>query len=193
MLEELVSTILKGTLNRITDESWAPASEDSSDAFSPTNLSPGLEITLIELRIDLTSTLDEVKRSYSCVCWALRGLRRETPSKREGRPTQARIPPTVHAAKYFGEYSSIPPALCWAMLLAFSYSLAASLPNSPALSLIVSTALQAVKIGLLRGCSRIEALGLGLENGDEDPNTSQRVLGVGNTIGMASLFLVSLS
>lgn len=57
------------------------------------------------------------------------------------------------------------------MLLAFSYSRAASLLNSTALPLTVSAALQVEKNGLLRWYSRIGDVGFGLENGDEEPKT----------------------
>jgi hypothetical protein len=71
VLEEFVSSILDGALNRVTEESWPPASKDSSDALSSTNLSPSLEVALVQVRIDLASAFDKIERGNSCMCCAL--------------------------------------------------------------------------------------------------------------------------
>lgn len=71
MLEELISSIFDTTLDGVTSESRTPASKDSSDTLSPPNLSPGLEIALVEIGVDLTSALDKIEGSNGCMCCAL--------------------------------------------------------------------------------------------------------------------------
>lgn len=73
VLEVFISSVFETTLNGVTGECGTPASKYSSHTLSPADLSPGFKITLVEIRIDLTSTLDEIERSNSCMCCALGG------------------------------------------------------------------------------------------------------------------------
>lgn len=98
VLEKLIASILHRTLNGVAEESWAPASENSSDALSPAYLSPGLEIALVEIRVDLAPAFDEIERSDRGMSGSLTIVRRLTTPNAIGNPTQARMPPTTHAA-----------------------------------------------------------------------------------------------
>ena len=71
MLEVLVEAVLACTLNRIPDEGWTPTSEDTADAFSTTNLAPGLEVALVQVGIDLSSAFDKIKGCDCCMSCAL--------------------------------------------------------------------------------------------------------------------------
>ncbi len=71
VLKEFISSIFETTLDGVTSESRTPASKDSSDTLSPADLSPGLDIALVKIRVDLTSALDEIEWSNSCMCRAL--------------------------------------------------------------------------------------------------------------------------
>ena len=44
LLEELITTVLEATLNTVSPECWAPASEDASEPLSATNLAPCLDV-----------------------------------------------------------------------------------------------------------------------------------------------------
>lgn len=78
LLEELVTSVFEGTLglqpvsmlrgkrsehatHRITEEGRAASSVDTTDTLSPANLAPGLEVPLIHLGVDLTTTFDQIK------------------------------------------------------------------------------------------------------------------------------------
>lgn len=61
LFEVLVPPILEGSLGRISKECGAPASEDAADALCAVYLTPGLEIARVQLGVDLTAGLDEIK------------------------------------------------------------------------------------------------------------------------------------
>lgn len=71
MFEVLVETILAGSLNRVTNKGGTPASKDSTDAFSTSNQTPRLEVALVQVRIDLSTTFDQIERGDSSMRGAL--------------------------------------------------------------------------------------------------------------------------
>ena len=58
VLEVFVETILGGSLHRVAEEGWGPTSEDPPNAFSAANQTPCLEIALVQVGVDLTTTFD---------------------------------------------------------------------------------------------------------------------------------------
>ncbi len=94
LLEELITSILESTLGlagdishvrlergngtyRISKEGRAPAGEDTTEAFSPTDLAPRLEVPLVHLGIHLPPAFDQVQRCHS----RMRDTTGEEPSK----------------------------------------------------------------------------------------------------------------
>lgn len=71
VFEELVTSVLDGTLHGVAEKGWTPASKDSSDSLSPANRSPSFEVALVEVGIDLTSAFDEIERSHRGMCCTL--------------------------------------------------------------------------------------------------------------------------
>lgn len=72
VLENLVEAILARTLEGVTDESWAPSKENASETISREDLAPCAQIGLVDVRVDLTTAFDQIKRrdggmSRACV------------------------------------------------------------------------------------------------------------------------------
>lgn len=67
LLEELVETVLGGTLHAVPEEGRAPTGVETGDTLSLTNGPPAVEDALVESRIDLTTALDEIKGSDKSV------------------------------------------------------------------------------------------------------------------------------
>ena len=97
MLEIFVEAILAGTLYRVADECWAPTSKDSSESLASIDLAPGLYIAFVQVRVDLSSALDEIEGSYGCVSGALVTVSYIL-TDIVWSLTHAKIPPTTHAA-----------------------------------------------------------------------------------------------
>ena len=68
VLEVFVEAVFARALYRVTEKGWTEACEDTAETFSPCNDSPGLEIALVELRVDLTTAFDEIEGSDCGVC-----------------------------------------------------------------------------------------------------------------------------
>ena len=82
----------------VAKERGAPTGEDATQAFGAPDLAPGLEVALVKLRVDLSATLDEIKRGDGSVRGALEeGEQKQWPLAFVIL-TQARIPPSVQAA-----------------------------------------------------------------------------------------------
>ena len=71
LLEVLIPAILEGTLGGITEQGRAPTGEDATDTFGAVNDTPALKVALVDLRVDLTASLNEIEGRYSCVRQAL--------------------------------------------------------------------------------------------------------------------------
>lgn len=71
VLEVFVEAILAGTLDGVSHERWAPTSKDTANALCFADLSPGFEVTFVEVGIDLASTFDQVKRCDGSVSGSL--------------------------------------------------------------------------------------------------------------------------
>jgi len=97
VLEVFVEAVFAGTLHGVTHEGRAPTSEDTSKAFTSVNLAPCLDVALVELRVDLSSALDEIERSHSRVSCTLLPISYDFSAVAQ-QLTHARIPPTTHAA-----------------------------------------------------------------------------------------------
>jgi hypothetical protein len=72
LFEVFVETVFEGALSRISKERRTPTGEDAPDPFSAEDLTPGLDITRIELRVDLSASLDQIKRCDSSMRETLR-------------------------------------------------------------------------------------------------------------------------
>jgi hypothetical protein len=68
VLEVFVEAVFARSLHRVPKEGRAEASEDTAEPFSPCNDSPGLEIALVELGIDLATAFDKIEGSDCSVC-----------------------------------------------------------------------------------------------------------------------------
>jgi hypothetical protein len=71
VLEVFVEAIFACSLYRVTHESWTPASEDAAEPFSSTDLTPGFEVALVHVGVDLATTFDEIEGSDGRVSGAL--------------------------------------------------------------------------------------------------------------------------
>ncbi|CRK33352.1 hypothetical protein BN1708_001040 [Verticillium longisporum] len=71
LLEELIPAILEGALGGVAEQRRAPAGEDAAHALAAEDLAPGLEISRVQLGVDLATRLDEVKRGDGKVREAL--------------------------------------------------------------------------------------------------------------------------
>lgn len=99
MFEIFVEPIFTSTLDRVANKGRTPTSEDATDALCLSNLFPCFPVAFVEVRINLTTTFDQVKGSDGRMCRALTCYQYHKHSiDFHGRLTQARIPPTVHAA-----------------------------------------------------------------------------------------------
>ena len=67
LLEKLVETVLTGTLERVTDDGSTETSPDTTESLSSDDRFPGLEVTSVETRVNLSAALDEIERSDSSV------------------------------------------------------------------------------------------------------------------------------
>lgn len=71
MFEVFVESVFSSTLNRVAHKRRAPTSEDAPDTLSFANLFPRFPVALVEVRVDLTTTLDQIKWSDGRMCCAL--------------------------------------------------------------------------------------------------------------------------
>lgn len=67
LLEELVETVLTGTLEGVTDDSGTETGEDTTETLGSNDRLPSLEVTSVETRVDLSAALDKIKGSDSGV------------------------------------------------------------------------------------------------------------------------------
>ena len=58
LLEILISSIFESSLGRVSKEGWGPSCVDTTETFGTSNLPPGLEVTGVQLGIDLTTAFD---------------------------------------------------------------------------------------------------------------------------------------
>src|SRR3954454_15383717 len=58
MLEVFIEAILASSLHRVAEEGWGPTREDAPNAFSTANQTPCLDIALVQVGVDLTTTFD---------------------------------------------------------------------------------------------------------------------------------------
>lgn len=70
-LEKLIPAILERTLGRVTKEGRTPTGKDAANTFVSKNVTPSLEVALVQLRVDLASRLDKIQRCYGSVSDAL--------------------------------------------------------------------------------------------------------------------------
>ena len=71
MFEELIPSIFQGSLDGVTHERRAPPSENATNALGVTDLLPGFHIAFVQIRINLTSTFNQVQRCNGCMCRSL--------------------------------------------------------------------------------------------------------------------------
>lgn len=62
IFEDLVESIFSATLQTVPNECWGPAEEDTSDAFSTVDGTPGSDSGFIPRGIDLSSAFYEIER-----------------------------------------------------------------------------------------------------------------------------------
>ena len=98
VFEVLVEPVFGGSLHRVPEEGWGPTCEDPTNTFSAANQTPGLDVALVQVGIDLSTTFDQIERSNRGMCGALSRSDRLHSHNVAQPPTQARIPPTVQAA-----------------------------------------------------------------------------------------------
>ena len=56
---------------RITKKGRTPARKDAADALGASDLTPGLKVTFVHLRVNLAAALYEIERSYGSMRWTL--------------------------------------------------------------------------------------------------------------------------
>lgn len=61
-LEEFVATVLERSLDAITEESWRATRIDSTKAVCFDDFAPAIHVALVDLAVDLATTLDEIER-----------------------------------------------------------------------------------------------------------------------------------
>jgi hypothetical protein len=66
-------SIFKSTLRTVSKERRTPSSIDTAETLRTTNQSPRLEVALVESRINLSTTFDQIQRCHSGVSYTLRG------------------------------------------------------------------------------------------------------------------------
>jgi hypothetical protein len=71
LLEELIPAVFEGTLGRVAKEGRAPTGEDTADSLAMIDGLPSLDVTLVQRRVDLASSLDKIQRSNGRVGQAL--------------------------------------------------------------------------------------------------------------------------
>lgn len=106
LFEVFIPTVLEGTLRRVTNQRGAPTGEDAAYALGAVDFAPGLDIALVQLRVDLTASFDEIERGDGGVRETLLGhlvsgghIRYVYGSGPLGISlTQARRPPNVQVA-----------------------------------------------------------------------------------------------
>ena len=67
LLEELVETVLTGTLERVTNKSGTETGEDTTGTLSGDDGLPGLEVTGVKAGVNLSAALDEIEGGDSSV------------------------------------------------------------------------------------------------------------------------------
>ena len=62
VFEVLVEPIFGGSLHRVAKEGWGPTCEDPTNTFSAADQAPCLNVALIQVGVDLSTTLDQIER-----------------------------------------------------------------------------------------------------------------------------------
>lgn len=70
VLEHLVEAVFTHPLKAVAHECWGPAEEDAPNTLFAVDRLPGAEVAGVELRVDLSSGLDEIERDDGGVGWA---------------------------------------------------------------------------------------------------------------------------
>ena len=67
LLEEFVASVFEGALDAVTEEGGRATGVDTTDAVRFDDLAPAVQVTRVELCIDLTTAFDKIEGCYGPV------------------------------------------------------------------------------------------------------------------------------